>query len=106
MKTDIPEVRQTPFTSYVDSAMGACVEDVHGRLLAAFGYHPDGTPATDEAERTCKALNNAEADRALIEQLVTALKAARMDMIQRAFVDDDAVTLVDAALAAAKERQP
>lgn len=53
----ITEKRVLPFKSYVDPDMGACVEDAHGRLVAAFGFHPDRSPANDEAGLVCAAVN-------------------------------------------------
>ena len=56
----IPERRDSPFRIYVDSAMGATLEDCHGRLFCVFCFHPDGKPATDEAQRVMDALHYAE----------------------------------------------
>src|SRR5512146_2231513 len=51
----LPERRITPFKVWVDRDSGAILEDAHGRPVAFFGRHPDGAPATDEAERVVEA---------------------------------------------------
>jgi len=58
--SDLPETRQSPFRICVDRDMGATLEDCHGRLFCVFGYHPDGQPATDEAQRVMDALHYVE----------------------------------------------
>lgn len=87
------EKRTLPFKGYVDHDMGACLEDANGRLIAAFGYHPNGVAATDEVDQVCLAVNNHDA-------LVAALKDARAYLTLEGYVSqgNSIINRIDAVL--------